>query len=173
MRSRVRYLLFTSAYTLFALALSYVEALLPVSALVPVPGFKLGMANIVIAYLLYEDRKQAFAVSLLKAALTALLFGSPTTFIYSFAGAMLSYLAMSGVLVCLKDKISGVGLCAVGGVFHNAGQLLVTSIMLGYNTAIAYATPMLFSGIICGIALGTVLNFISERIRTTLAHIYS
>lgn len=173
MRSRVRFLLFTSAYALFALALSYIEALLPVSALIPIPGFKLGMANIVIAHLLYTDKLQAFTVSLLKVALTALLFGTPTTFVYSFAGAVLSYFAMLAVFVSLGNKISGAGLCAVGGMFHNAGQLIVTSAMLGVNTALAYATPMLFSGIICGIALGAVLNLISERIRATLAHIYS
>ena len=73
-----------------AMMLSYIEALLP-PVYSAVPGIKLGLANIAVIFALYSvDPKSAALISLVRVALSALLFGSVMSFIYSFSGAVLS-----------------------------------------------------------------------------------
>ena len=77
-----------------AMMLSYIEALLP-PVYSAVPGIKLGLANIAVIFALYSvDPKSAALISLVRVALSALLFGSVMSVIYSFAGAVLSLAVM-------------------------------------------------------------------------------
>lgn len=172
MRSRVKFLVGTSVFAVFALVLSYVEALVPVNAAIPVPGFKLGLSNIVVAYVLTVDPVSAFLILLLKVSLSALLFGSPVSFTFSLCGGLLSFAVMLLVHKVLKKRISFLGIGTVGAFFHNLGQLTVTAVIYGYNVALAYSTPMLLSGIICGGALGLVLNLFSRRISKIVEKMY-
>ncbi len=164
MQSRVKFLVSTSVLSVFALILTYVEALVPINAAIPVPGFKLGLSNIVVAYVLTREPISAFLILLLKVSLSALLFGSPISLLFSLCGGLLSFLVMLAVHKLLNNKISFLGIGTAGAFFHNVGQLVITALIYGYNVAFAYGTPMLLSGIICGGALGLTLNLFSERI---------
>ena len=65
-----------------AMILSYVETLIPFSTVVP--GLKIGLANLVTVFLMYRFRAlEAFVVSLLRVILSALLFGSLVSFLFS------------------------------------------------------------------------------------------
>ena len=76
-----------------AMILSYVETLIPLSRLAP--GMKVGLANLVTVFLLYRFRwYEAFAVSLCRVLLSALLFGSAVSLLFSMAGFLVSFLAM-------------------------------------------------------------------------------
>ena len=64
-----------------AMILSYIEALLP-PIYSAVPGIKLGLANIAVIFALYSiNLKSAALISAIKVFLSALLFGSVTSFI--------------------------------------------------------------------------------------------
>ena len=81
-----------------SLLFSYVEVLLP-PLYATVPGIKLGLPNIVIIFILYHlGIRRAAAVSFVRIAVVALLFGNPMTLAYSIAGALLSL----GVMFLLK-----------------------------------------------------------------------
>lgn len=166
MSSRVRYLCRTALFALVALALSYIEFLLP--PVLPLPGVKLGLANLVTAYLIRRDKRQAATVSALRLALNALLFGSVTALFFSVCGAVLSFAVMA-LLDCLfSDRMTHLGLCAAGGVMHNVGQLCAAALLFGVRAALSYATPLMLAGLVCGIIIGAVLNLFSERITTVL-----
>ena len=77
-----------------SLVLSYIESLIP--PLVAVPGVKIGLANIVTVFLLYSySFREAAVVSFIRVSLSALLFGSTVSLIYSASGALLSLLGMA------------------------------------------------------------------------------
>ena len=79
------------ALAAFALVLSYVETFVPI----PIPGVKLGLANIVVLVALVRfDARSALAVAAIKVLAAGLLFGSPIMMAYSAAGTLLAFLGM-------------------------------------------------------------------------------
>ena len=74
--SRTKQLALCALMTALALALSYVERFLPLQLLIPLPGVKLGLANIVTLVALYILKKRhAFAILLLRCFLGAVFGG--------------------------------------------------------------------------------------------------
>ena len=81
--------------TSIALILAYVETLIP-PILTSVPGIKLGLPNIAIVFVLYSYGVwEAAAVSGIRLLAVSMLFGTPITFAYSLAGAILSLVGMA------------------------------------------------------------------------------
>ncbi|MDF2511810.1 MAG: putative rane protein, partial [Herbinix sp.] len=77
-----------------AFILSYIENLIPIP--IPIPGIKLGLANLVVITALYSlGVKEAFALSILRIVLVSFTFGSPSTMLFSLAGGLLSWGIMS------------------------------------------------------------------------------
>ena len=108
-----------------AMMLSYIEALIP-PVYSAVPGIKLGLANIAVIFALYSvDPKSAALISLVRVALSALLFGSVMSFIYSFSGAVLSLAVM--ILLKKSALFSAVGVSVAGAVMHNVGLFQLCS----------------------------------------------
>ncbi len=135
-----------------AMILSYIEFLLP-PVWSAVPGIKLGLANIIIIFALYRQGAcDAAIVSGLRLFLSALLFGSVVTLLYSAAGAILSLSAM--VLVKKTGHFSTVGVSIVGGVLHNAGQILMAVLLLRTAEIGYYMTVLAVTGTLAGIAVG-------------------
>ena len=144
-----------------ALILSYVESLLP--AFVAIPGIKMGLANIVIVFVLYKlGWKEAVLVSLIRIVLVSLLFGSIMSLFYSFAGAVLSLVGM--ILLKKTDKFSTIAVSVTGGVLHNIGQIVMAGILLETNVLLYYLPFLLFSGIVSGILIGILAATMVKRI---------
>ena len=142
--------------------LSFVESQIP--PFVAVPGIKIGLSNIVTVYLLYAvGWRSAGAVSLVRVFLSALLFGTAVSLIYSLAGAVLSFAVM---LVLKKLPIfSSLGVSIAGGVMHNIGQIVAACLLLE-NAAIAGYLPVLIvSGVIAGIAVGIAAAIVVKRVK--------
>ena len=126
--SKVKKITFYGMMTALALAFSYLESFIPVNALVPVPGVKLGFANIVVVFTLYTMKPlDAIAVGMLRVFLSGLLFGNPMTIVYSLVGCLLSWLVMT---LTKNTKLSVVGVSMLGGIMHNVGQLAVAAVHL-------------------------------------------
>ena len=104
-----------------ALILSYVESLIPFFA--GIPGMKLGLPNAAIVSVLYlYSWKEAALVNLARILAAGFLFGNAFGILYSAAGAGLSLLCMQ--LVKRTGKFSPAGVSVIGGVAHNAGQVI-------------------------------------------------
>ena len=128
MKNNTKKITFLGLAAAVTLILSYVESLLP-PLWAAVPGIKMGLPNIMIIFLLYRfGWKEAAAVSLVRLAAVALLFGNVMTLAYSLAGAVLSLLLMT--FFKKWNAFSMVGVSIIGGVFHNLGQILVAMLVM-------------------------------------------
>lgn len=144
-----------------AMVLSFIESLIP--PLVAVPGVKIGLANIVTVFILYVfGWRDAGAVSLIRVLLSSLLFGSAVSLAYSLSGATLSFL---GMLALKKLPFSSeVSVSIVGGVLHNAGQIIAACIIMENAAIMGYLPPLIISGTVAGIAVGTLAALLVKKL---------
>ena len=153
---------FLSFGVTLAMLLSYVEFLLP-PIWSAIPGIKLGLPNVIIMYVFYKSGAvNAAIVSGLRLFLSALLFGSFMTFLYSLSGAVLSFI----VILALKRTgwFSSVGVSIGGAVFHNLGQILMAIAILGTREIGYYMIVLTFTGIISGLFIGILASLMIKRV---------
>ena len=144
-----------------ALIFSYVEVLIPLPA--PVPGIKLGIANLVIVMAIYKlGFRYAFTINCVRIVIAGLLFSGVFGMIYSFAGGILSLLVM--YLLQRTGWFSMVGVSMAGGVAHNLGQLITASLLVQSVRMMSYFSILLFSGLISGILIGVLASLIYRRL---------
>ena len=106
--------------TALAMIFSYIESVIPVP--IPVPGIKLGVANIAVITILYVlGVKEAIVINLLRIVLTSLLFGNVNSFLFSISGAALSLTIM--IIMKKLDFFSCIGVSVCGGVMHNSSGI--------------------------------------------------
>ena len=147
-----------------AFTLSFLETLIPIN--IGVPGVKIGLANLVVVAALYLlDKKEAFAISMIRILISGLVFTGAFSLLYSFTGGILSFIVM---LFAMKSKkISVLGVSVLGAVVHNLGQIIVAAIVM-QTPRIVYYLPVLFiSGMAAGIIVGIISKIIVERLIKT------
>lgn len=144
-------------YTVLSLAIYAAESAIP--PLVPIPGIKLGLANIITLILLqHYTLKEASLVLLCRILLSSLLFGQAMSLVYSLLGGLFSMLAMFLLNRLLQKKwLSLTG--AAGGLSHNLGQLLAAYAFTATPGVLAYLPFLVLSGIITGIFTGLAASF--------------
>ena len=143
--------------TALALIFSYVEFLVPLP--IPVPGIKLGLANIVVLVCLYLlGEKYAFFINCTRIALAALLFGSLFSALYALAGGLVSFAVMA--LLKKTGLFSVCGVSMAGGVFHNLAQLTVAAFLVETAQVYYYFPVLLLSGMATGIGIGVLATLI-------------
>ena len=140
-----------------SLILFVIELRLP--ALIPIPGVKPGLSNIVVLVALFAyDRRSAAAVLFVKTVLGAVFAGSMLRFLYSCAGSLCCFAAAAALRGAVKDKqawfLSAVAACA-----HNFGQLTVARFVLGTSRVWWYAPILLLSGVLTGLFTGLCAGF--------------
>ena len=144
-----------------ALALSYLEFLIPINLIIPLPGVKLGLANLaVVLALVYVSPYAAILVSVVRVALSSLLFGSPTSFALSLGGAALSLAVMLALYAAARQgvKMSYLGLCIASAAAHSAGQICAACILFASAALVAYMPVLMLFSILTGGATGILLN---------------
>lgn len=145
-----------SALLAISLVLSVVESMLGTLLPLPVPGVKLGLANIVSMFLLsYFSLKSALTVGILRTFLASLFTGGFGMFLYSAPGAVISILAMYAVMRFLKPfTIAGVSM--LGACVHNMAQVCVAVLVTGEIHLFYYAFILLMVGAVSGTITGIV-----------------
>ncbi len=142
--------------TALALLLSFLETLL--SLPVPIPGIKLGLANLIVLFLLLQAGPwQALALSLSRVLLSAILFSGFSGLIFSAAGALLSWAVMA---VLIRSRFfSPVGVSLAGGLAHNLGQLIMAAAYTHSPGIIpAYLPVMIIAGAATGMINGVIVS---------------
>lgn len=165
MKLTTRQLTLCAVLSALALALSYVENFLPLSLAVPLPGVKLGLANIVTVYALYKlGTKQALLILLARCFLGALFAGNLNAFLFSILGG-LSALGTMALLSRIRH-LSIYGVSIAGAAAHNCGQIAAAMLTLG-NSAPLYYLPILL-----GVSLltGAVTGFASGLLFQAMEH---
>lgn len=143
-----------------AIIFGYVEAMIPVFA--GIPGIKLGLANLVIVFLLFEYTwKDAALVSVIRILVIGFLFGNLFGILFSLAGAFLSLAVM--FLLKRTKQFSIIGISIAGGVTHNLGQILVAAIVVENINLFYYFPALLVSGVITGFLIGMLSGEMRKR----------
>lgn len=124
--------------------------------LVPgVPGIRLGLSNTVLLYALcLLDAKGTWLLLSFKVILGGFLYAGISGMFYSFAGGLLSMLAMFAALAI--GGLSMVGISVAGAVFHMAGQILLSRLLLGSWAAAVQAPILLVAAVATGVLTGIV-----------------
>lgn len=149
---------FTRLSLLLALSvvLNLIESMLPIFSGV-IPGLKLGLANIIILFVLYNySFKDALYLSILRVFLVGILRTGlfSVSFFFSLGGAVLSIIAM--YLIKRFTKLSIIGISIVGSFFHSLGQILVACFMVEMTSMIYYLPLLLLFSIPTGIVTGII-----------------
>ena len=149
-------------FVALAMVFSYIESLIPIPY--PVPGMRLGFANIVILSALYlYGAKDAFIINIIRIVLSSLLFGNFNSFLFSLFGGLGSLALMT--LLKHLDILPIVVLSAVGGVVHKIVQIIVAVIILT-TPAIGYLLPIfMIIGVVTGIMCGIVANIFIKHVK--------
>lgn len=130
---------------------------------VPVPGVKLGLANIFTLFAIYRFKpREAAMLVLVRVFLGCLFGGNMTALIFSYAGAAL---CMAGMLLLkrfLKTDLIWL-ISIIGAVLHNIGQLLAASAVLGSFAVFGYMPVLLISGCVSGCFTGIAAQLIINR----------
>ena len=149
--------------TTIALIIFIVELRIP--NLVPIPGVKLGLANIVTVYAMYHcTAKETIMIVLARILLGSIFGGNISAIFYSMGGAML---CLAGML--LLSRVIGekyLWICSIlGAVLHNIGQIAVAVVMMKTTAVISYLPFLLVSGCIAGAFTGVCAQILIGRVR--------
>lgn len=127
--------------TAMALALSYLENFFPLSLAVPIPGVKLGLANIVTVFALYMlGASEAVLILVGRCLLGSVFAGNMNALIFSLLGGLAAMAVM--ILLSRSRHLSVYGVCTGGAAAHNCGQIAAAVLTLG-STAPLYYLPVL------------------------------
>ena len=133
-----------------ALALSFMERFLPV---LPLPGAKLGLANIITLVALCLLKKRYAAMILLCRCILGAIFGGGITgLLFSLWGGTLAFAVM--VLATKAGCFSVFGISVLGAAGHGIGQISVAMVLMGSVAAGAYLPWLLLTGILTGLLTG-------------------
>lgn len=165
MKLTTKQLTLCAVLTAMALALSYMENFFPLFVAIPLPGIKLGLANIVTLFALYAlGNGQALMILLARCCLGALFAGNMNALFFSLLGGVTAML----VMICLSrvKVLSIYGVSIGGAAAHNCGQVAAAVLTLG-NPAPLYYLPVLL-----GVSLltGTLTGLIAASLFRALAH---
>lgn len=141
--------------TALALALSYMERFIPLQLVIPIPGFKLGLANIVtLTALFLLKTKYAFAILTVRCILGAVFGGGITGLAFSLCGGLLAMTAMA--LIKKTNLFSVYGISVLGAAAHNMGQILAAMVLMHSVYVGAYLPWLLLVGIATGLLTGGI-----------------
>ena len=153
---------FLGLFTAVALVLSFLETLIP--NMVPIPGFKIGLANFAVLLALYLfGFKEAVIVDLARIILAALLFGSFFSFWYALSGAACALIIE--LIIKKTDKFSPIGVSVFGAVFHNIGQFIVAVILIKSLGILYYLPFTLLFCVLSGALNGYLVLILKDRLK--------
>ncbi|MBQ3078668.1 MAG: Gx transporter family protein [Clostridia bacterium] len=160
---KVKRLTELSLMTGISLSLFALEMLIPNPF--PIPGIKLGLANIVTVFAIYRySAKETLLVLLARILLSSMFSGSLTTLLYSLTGGLLCFSGMLLLRKWVNEKhmyISSV----IGAILHNIGQISAAIAVTKTMAIISYLPFLLVSGCLAGAFTGLCAQMAAGRIR--------
>lgn len=153
--------------TAAALVCGYLELLVPLPT--TVAGVKLGLGNVVVLIALERlGAKPALYLMLAKVFVSTLLFANLQMLAFSLAGGLLSWAVMA--LAVRSGLFSPISSSVLGGVAHNAGQLIAVAALLSPHVALVNAPILAVAGVLCGAAVGVAAQLILKSLPAEAFH---
>lgn len=134
--------------------------------IIPIPGIKLGLANIITVYAAYRfSAKDVLLIAVTRVFLGSLFGGNFSVIIYSLSGDLA---CLAGMLLLRKIiPLEYVWLCSIiGAILHNTGQMAAAIFITRTPAVLAYYPPLIISGSIAGLFTGLCAMFILKRVKS-------
>ncbi|MDI6799362.1 MAG: Gx transporter family protein [Actinomycetota bacterium] len=136
----------------------------------PIPGAKLGLANIVSLIIISSYSLREAAVNALARTLIAsILLGTflSATFVFSLSGALVSTIVMLAAHRSLSKHLSLSGISILGALAHNLTQMIVAYFIFIRHSALFFELPILMVlAVLCGLFNGVLASLILSRALT-------
>ncbi len=148
-------------FTAMALVIHFLESLIPPIA--PIPGIKIGIANIITLSAIYIiGVKETFWILLIRIILGNIFAGQIMSLIYSLCGGMLCFLVMVSLRKFFDTKtVWALGI--VGAMAHNTGQVLCAFLLFGSYSFLYYGVLLcafsFVSGTFTGLCAGLMIKY--------------
>ena len=147
--------------TAIALTIFMVESQIP--SIVPLPGVKLGLANIVTVFTVFAlSPKDGLLVLSARIFLGAVFSGNFSTIFYSAAGGICAIAVTILLRKILKKNQLWVAGC-LGAIAHSIGQMAMAIMLMGTSSLIIYLPVMIIISIITGLFTGLCAQFLISR----------
>ena len=154
----VRKLTRCALFASVALIIFVVESYIP--PVVPVPGFKLGLANVVTLSAMYLlGRKETFWILTVRIVIGSMFSGQLMSMLYSFCGGYLCF----GVAALLKNRFEGNTIWAlgvIGAILHTVGQTVCAYFFFDSQAIFYYGAVLCLAAVVTGIFTGLCAQFV-------------
>lgn len=138
-----------------AILISLLEAIIPVP--IPVPGVKLGLANIItLLGLVFLPAADVLLIVAIRCFVVALLTRGVMMLAFSVSGGILSALIMILLYKRFSPYFSIKGISIAGALIHNTTQIMVASLLLGQLLVFYYLPILLLSALVTGYITGRI-----------------
>lgn len=148
-------------FAAMALIIHVVESFLP--PLFPIPGIKIGIANIITLAAVYIlGNKEAFLILMVRIILGNMFTGQVTSLIYSLCGGVLCYI----VTIALKRFFKGNTiwfLGVMGAIAHSIGQTACACVLFCSMSFVYYGAVMCIFSCVSGTLTGFCSQFMVKH----------
>ena len=162
---KTRRLVMLGLFIAIAGILHVVESWLPLP--LPIPGVKLGLANITsLAIISLYGWQDALVVAGLRVILGTLLGGAllGPAFFMGLSGAFASTVVMAYAYRCLRPTLSLVGISVLGAAVHNVAQICVAAVIVSSIGILWYLPYLLLFALPTGLATGMTTSFLLAKL---------
>ena len=147
--------------TAIALTIFMIEAQIP--PLVPIPGVKLGLSNIVTVFTVFTISPGAgVAVLFCRIFLGAVFAGNFSTILYSASGGACAILVTIGLRKILKQNQLWAAGC-LGAMAHSVGQMIAAIAITRTAGLLMYLPVMIVISIFTGLFTGLCAQYLVKR----------
>lgn len=131
--------------------------------IIPIPGAKLGLANIITVYAVYKySAKETAMIVLVRVLLGSIFGGNISAIMYSLAGAIC---CLTGMLIVKRIvPLKYIWLSSIiGAILHNTGQMIVAVMVMRSFAVLSIYPFLIITGCIAGAFTGLCAQFLISR----------
>ncbi len=163
MSEKVRKLTELAVLTAVSLIIFVIELQIPNPF--PIPGIKLGLANIITVYAVYHYKAHEVAAMVaVRLLLGAVFSGNFMALIYSASGAFLCLVGMLLLRRFIDEKYLWIA-SVLGAVLHNTGQMAAALIVTRTAQLLLYYPFLIVSGCLAGAFTGLCAQIVTARLK--------
>ncbi|MBP1765431.1 MAG: Heptaprenyl diphosphate synthase component [Firmicutes bacterium] len=160
----IRRMVLLALFVAVASVLHVVEAWLPLPF--PVPGIKLGLANVVSLLAIgFYGWRAAIMVAVLRVMIGSLFGGTlfGPAFAMSMGGALFSTMGMGYMYQYHRPAFSVVGVSIIGAVIHNAAQIVIAALLVVSAGLLWYLPYLILFAVLSGAGTGFTAAYILAK----------
>ncbi|MBQ6251294.1 Gx transporter family protein [Ruminococcus sp.] len=131
--------------------------------IIPIPGAKLGLANIITVYAVYKySAKETAMIVFARVLLGSIFGGNISAIMYSLVGAIC---CLTGMLIVKRIvPLKYIWLSSIiGAILHNTGQMIVAVMVMRSFAVLSIYPFLIITGCIAGAFTGLCAQFLISR----------